>query len=298
MNRKMKLRCNAKVNLSLDVTGRRADGYHTLESIFQTISVYDILTVSVQDGSGIVLRCNVHGLPCDERNLAHRAAKAFLEATGRECRVTIDLQKHIPSGAGMGGGSADAAGVLYALNKLLDCGCSNEALRKIGIQLGADVPFILMGGTAFAEGVGEILTPLPPLPRIPMVILKGRQGISTPKAYAAIDSLEHPFHPDTQQMLRAVREKDIALLAKHCGNTFDDAVSLADVDRAKAALLADGARCAVMTGSGSAVFGIFDDLQQAEASAMKRRKEFAFSQACIMTETPFVVFEQWQEDEA
>ncbi len=296
MNRRMKLRCNAKVNLSLDVTGKRADGYHTLESIFQTISVYDILTVSVQDGSGIVLRCNVHGLPCDERNLAYRAAQAILDASGRQCRVTIDLQKHIPSGAGMGGGSADAACVLYALNTLLECGYSNEELRKIGIQLGADVPFILMGGTALAEGVGEILTPLPPLPKLPMVILKGRQGISTPKAYAAIDSLESPFHPDTQQMLRAVREQDIKLLAKHCGNTFDDAVSLADVERAKTALLADGAKCAVMTGSGSAVFGIFADMQQAEACALKRRGEFAFAQACTMTNTPFVVFEQWQED--
>ncbi len=296
MNRRMKLRCNAKVNLSLDVTGKRADGYHTLESIFQTISVYDILTVSVQDGSGIVLRCNVHGLPCDERNLAYRAAQAILDASGRQCRVIIDLQKHIPSGAGMGGGSADAACVLYALNTLLECGYSNEELRKIGIQLGADVPFILMGGTAFAEGVGEILTPLPPLPKLPMVILKGRQGISTPKAYAAIDSLESPFHPDTQQMLRAVREQDIELLAKHCGNTFDDAVSLADVERAKTALLADGAKCAVMTGSGSAVFGIFADMQQAEACALKRRGEFVFAQACTMTNTPFVVFEQWQED--
>ncbi len=286
MNRKMTLRCHAKINLSLDVTGKREDGYHTLESIFQSVTVYDILTVSVQDGSGIVLRCSVPGLPCDERNLAYRAAQAMLEASGKKCRITMHLQKHIPSGAGMGGGSADAAGVLFALNKLMDCGFSNEKLREIGIKLGADVPFLLLGGTALAQGIGEILTPLRSLPKLPVVLLKGRQGISTPKAYAAIDALEAPFHPDTAQMLRAVETQDIDLLAKHCGNTFEDAAALADVERAKAALLEDGAKCAVMTGSGSAVFGIFPDKQSADACAEKRRTEFVFAQSCITTAEP------------
>lgn len=280
MRKSMKLRCNAKINLSLDVTGKREDGYHTLESIFQSVAVYDILTVSVQTGSGIVLRCNVPALPRDARNLAYRAAQAMLEASGRECKVIIDLHKHIPSGAGMGGGSADAAGVIYALNSLLECGYSDEKLREIGLSLGADVPFLLMGGTALAQGVGEILTPLPALPELHLVILKGRQSVSTPKAYAAIDALEKPFHPDTAQMRKAIEEQDMSLLVKHCGNTFEDAVALADVERAKEALRADGAQCAVMTGSGSAVFGIFPDKQSAADCAAKRRSEFAFVQAC------------------
>lgn len=289
MERMIKLRCNAKINLSLDVTGRREDGYHTLESIFQTISVYDILSVSVKNGSGIFLTCSIAGIPKDERNLAYRAAQLMLQESGKECRVDIDLRKHIPSGAGMGGGSADAAGVIFALNKLLGCGWSNEKLREIGIQLGADVPFLLMGGTALAEGIGEILTPLQPLPELPLVILKGRQGISTPKAYAAIDSLEAPFHPDTESMRRAIAENNIVLLAKSCGNTFEDAVALADVQHAKEALLADGALCAVMTGSGSAVFGIFDDKQKAADCAKKRRGEFAFAQACETIRNSFYV---------
>lgn len=288
MAKKMKLRCNAKINLSLDVTGKREDGYHTLESIFQSVTVYDVMTVSVQNGSGITLRCNVPGLPRDERNLAYRAAQLMLEESGREVSVLIDLQKHIPSGAGMGGGSADAAGVLYALNDLLECGYSNEKLREIGIQLGADVPFILLGGTALAEGVGEKLTALNPLPELPLVILKGWQGISTPKAYVAIDTLEPPFHPDTAQMLRAVETQDINLLVQHCGNTFEDAVSLPDVARAREALLADGAACAVMTGSGSAVFGIFADEQKAMDCAVKRRREFAFAQYCRTTHSSFI----------
>ncbi len=289
MRKRMKLRCNAKINLSLDVTGKREDGYHTLESIFQSVSVYDVLTVTVQAGRGISLRCNVSGLPRDERNLAYRAAQEMLKVSGKECHVLIDLYKHIPSGAGMGGGSADAAGVIYALNELLGCGYPNEKLREIGITLGADVPFLSMGGTALAEGIGEILTPLPPLPELPLVILKGKQGISTPKAYAAIDALNDPLHPDTQRMLRAIRENDPALLAECCGNTFEAAVSLADVKRAKEALLADGAECAVMTGSGSAVFGIFSDLQKAKACAVKRRAEFAFAQSCTTVSAPFVV---------
>lgn len=286
MNQKMTIRCNAKINLSLDVTGKREDGYHTLESIFQSVTVYDILTVGVSSGSGITLRCSIPALPCDERNLAYRAAQAMLEASGKKCSVQMTLHKHIPSGAGMGGGSADAAGVLFALNKLLRCGYSNEKLREIGIKLGADVPFLLMGGTVLAEGIGEILTPLRPLPELPLVILKGRQSISTPKAYAAIDALEAPFHPDTARMLEAVETQNTALLAEHCGNTFEDAAALADVERAKAALLEDGALCAVMTGSGSAVFGIFPDQQLADACAVKRRAEFAFAQSCKTTAEP------------
>ncbi|MBQ8010227.1 MAG: 4-(cytidine 5'-diphospho)-2-C-methyl-D-erythritol kinase [Oscillospiraceae bacterium] len=282
----MTIRCNAKINLSLDVTGKREDGYHTLESIFQSVTVYDILTVGVSSGSGITLRCSIPALPCDERNLAYRAAQAMLEASGKKCSVQMTLHKHIPSGAGMGGGSADAAGVLFALNKLLRCGYSNEKLREIGIKLGADVPFLLMGGTVLAEGIGEILTPLRPLPELPLVILKGRQSISTPKAYAAIDALEAPFHPDTARMLEAVETQNTALLAEHCGNTFEDAAALADVERAKAALLEDGALCAVMTGSGSAVFGIFPDQQLADACAVKRRAEFAFAQSCKTTAEP------------
>lgn len=282
----MTLRCNAKINLSLDVTGKREDGYHTLESIFQSVAVYDILTVSVKEGSGISLHCNISALPCDERNLAYRAAQAMLEESGRKCRVQIDLYKHIPSGAGMGGGSADAAGVLFALNRMLRCGYSNEKLREIGIKLGADVPFLLMGGTVLAQGIGEILTPLKALPELPLVILKGRQSVSTPKAYAAIDALETPVHPDTAGILKAIEAQDIPLLAKHCGNTFEDAVALSDVERAKNALLEDGAECAVMTGSGSAVFGIFPDKQSADACAEKRRAEFAFAQSCLTAAEP------------
>ncbi len=285
----MKLRCAAKINLSLDVTGRRPDGYHDLESIFQTVGVYDTVCVSVGEGGGIALQCETPGVPCDARNLAWRAAEAFLQMAGITCRVEIQLEKHIPSGAGMGGGSADAAAVFFALNELLGCGCPNEKLREIGTPLGADVPFLLLGGTAYAEGIGEKLTALPALPEVPLVLLKGTQSISTPAAYRAIDGLEHPPHPATAQVLRAVREQNIPLLAESCGNLFEAVSDCEDVRRARRTLLQAGARCAVMTGSGSAVFGIFDSMEEAERCAAQAAGDFAFARAVTMTSEPFVV---------
>jgi 4-diphosphocytidyl-2-C-methyl-D-erythritol kinase len=283
----MKLRCAAKINLSLDVTGRRQDGYHTLESIFQSVSVYDILTVTAEEGSGIVLTCDIPHIPLDERNLAYKAAAAMLKAAGKNFHVRMHLEKHIPSGAGMGGGSADAAGVLYALNILTGCGFSDERLREIGVSIGADVPFLLLGGTALAEGIGEVLTPLPALKALPLVILKGTESISTPEAYRAVDSLCDPLHPDTDAMLRAIRSGNIKLLTQSCGNLFERAVNCGDVRRAEQALLEHGALCAVMTGSGSAVFGIFPDEETAYACVDAVGDAFAFAQACSTVSRPF-----------
>lgn len=282
------LQCTAKLNLTLDVTGRREDGYHTLASVFQTIGIYDTITVRTGQGSGIILHCNLPWIPCDERNLAYRAAKAFLETAGMERSVVIRLHKEIPSGAGMGGGSADAACVLYAMNELLGCGFSNEKLREIGVTLGADVPFILMGGTAYAEGIGEILTPLNPLPEIPVVVVKGTQGISTAEAYAAIDKESGLEHPDNTGMLRAIAEQNIEMTAKYCGNIFESATHCEDVTRAKQALLRHGAMQAVMTGSGSAVFGFFADMEQAKVCAVALKQEFAFASACTTVTQPFL----------
>lgn len=287
----MKIRCYAKINLSLDVTGRTENGYHELDSIFQLVSVYDILSLSVSEGEGIYLTCDTPEIPCDERNLAYKAASLLLQDSGKKARVTMHLEKHIPSGAGMGGGSADAAGVLYALNQMLDCGYSNQALRNLGVKLGADVPFFLLGGTAFAQGIGEILTPLKPWNQIPLVIVKGRKSISTPEAYRAIDRLENPVHPDTEAMLQAIAVQDKNLLCRSCANLFEFAIDCQDVVRAKSALLKHGAECAVMTGSGSAVFGIFENQESAQACADALASEFVFVQACSTEEKNFTRIE-------
>lgn len=283
----MKIKCCAKINLSLDVTGITENNYHTLESIFQLVSVYDILSLSVSDGEGIAFSCDMPGIPCDEKNLAYKAAALFLKYSGKQAQVKIDLEKHIPSGAGMGGGSADAAGVLYGLNMLLDTRYTNQELRNLGVQLGADVPFFLMGGTAFAEGIGEKLTGLKPWNALPLVILKGNESISTPEAYRAVDRLVNPVHPDTRQMLQAVEKQDRNLLCRSCVNLFESAISCEDVIRAKRALLQHGAECAVMTGSGSAVFGIFENQVSANTCAELLKQDFSFVQACQTQERNF-----------
>lgn len=288
MNKNMKLLCAAKINLSLDVTGKRSDNYHTLDSIFQTVSVYDRLEVTLTDGKGIFLECDNPTIPCHEKNLAYRAAEAFLTEAGISAGVRIRLEKHIPSGAGMGGGSADAAGVLYVLNLLTEKYYTNPELREIGVKLGADVPFLLLGGTARAQGIGEILTPLNPLPEIPLVILKGTESISTPAAYKAIDTLINPVHPDTEAILHAVDTQNMDLLSRNCSNLFETVTECEDVTRAEKKLLEYGAECAVMTGSGAAVFGIFKNPQTAQVCAETLQKEFVFAQACHTTGQAFL----------
>ena len=289
MNKKITLLCAAKINLSLDVTGKKENGYHTLDSIFQTVSVYDRLEITLTEQKGIALECDKQEIPCDERNLAYRAGEAFLKESNIQTGMHIRLEKHIPSGAGMGGGSADAAGVLYGLNVLTEKHYSNQKLREIGVALGADVPFLLLGGTAHAKGIGEELTPLKPLPELPLVIVKGTESISTPEAYQKIDSLENPEHPDIKTMLNAINRRDISLLCQSCKNLFESAVDCAEVVQAEQALIEHGAQCAVMTGSGSAVFGIFKNQESAEACAEVLKEKFEFVQACKTVKEAFLV---------
>ncbi len=294
MMRKIRLQAAAKINLSLDVTGRRPDGYHTLESIFQSVDVYDTIELTVGEGSGITLTCDAPGVPCDASNLAWRAAQAFLDAAGLQRAVAIDLHKEIPSGAGMGGGSADAAGVLWGLNTLLECGFTNEQLREIGVKLGADVPFLLLGGTALARGIGEVLVPMKNVPPLRMIIVKGEESVSTPAAYKAIDALTDPPHPDTAGMVWAIEIGDPDRLKESCGNLFEAAIDCADVERSRKRLLECGAQCAVMTGSGAAVFGIFpDDTPDSvlEQAVQTLGNEFPFARICHPVAEPFRVLE-------
>ena len=297
MKKTILINCNAKLNLSLDVTGKRPDGYHTLESIFQSVSVYDSIKISAQEGDSLTFSCNLDNIPTDEKNLAVKGALAFLQYSGKKAEISIDLQKRIPSGAGMGGGSADAAGVIHALNLLLETNYPNETLRQIGLQVGADVPFILMGGTAYVKGIGEVIQPLKALPEIPVVIVKGTESISTPMAYRAIDALESPQHPDTKAILKAIETQDIQSLCENCGNLFEQAISSDDVTRAKKRLKECGASCAVMTGSGSAVFGLFPDASQqtVQEIAEKLSKEFAFSQFAKLKSESFSVADKSEQ---
>ena len=268
----------AKLNLSLDIVGVREDGYHLLRMIMQTIDLCDQIVLERADE--ISLTCNLPELPCDERNLAVRAAHAFFERTGLPGGVRMTLDKNIPHGAGMGGGSADAAAVLKGLNELCGTDLSQQELCEIGLRLGADVPFCIVGGTQLAEGVGERLTPLPPLPDCFLLVAKPEQGVSTPEAYCAYDRLTGVLHPDTAELTGLLSRGDLSGFCARMENVLEPAVSLPEIQQIRAEMLAAGALGSRMTGSGSAVFGVFTQEQPALVCKKNLKKRFSQVYLC------------------
>lgn len=261
------LHAPAKINLTLEVTGRRADGYHTLRSVMQAVDLCDRVTVTCREQAGIELRLSDPALPTDSRNTAMRAAEVFAAQAGLPFGVTIEVDKHIPRQAGMAGGSADAAGVLAALNILTGARFSVEALCQMGVRIGADVPFCLLGGCALAEGIGEELTPVPGLPDMPIVVVKPPVGVSTAEAYQRVDGAVLTDRPDTDGMLCALRAGDGAAIGAALGNVFETAMALPEVAAIREAMAAHRPLGSRMTGSGSAVFALFDGEAPALACA-------------------------------
>ena len=258
------LKVPAKVNLSLDITGKRADGYHTLRSIFQTVSVYDMLTIrKVGADTPFSLSCNVEGIPCDARNLVTKAAMALLGDA--PCGIAMHLEKQIPSQAGMGGGSADCAAALLGLRALLSLPVSDAQLHTIAAKLGADVPFFLMGGTVLAEGIGERLTPLAAPPARILVLAKGNEGVSTPQAYGRIDHLAAPPKPSTDAVLQQLYQEPTDLFPV-CANAFDAVTDLEEIRQIRTIMLQHHAN-PVLSGSGAAVFCGFASQTEAHACA-------------------------------
>lgn len=268
----------AKLNLTLDVLGVREDGYHDLEMVMQSVSLYDSVAVRIGCGGGISCISNILYIPNDERNIAVKAARAFLDATGIDCGgVAIAVEKRIPSSAGMAGGSADGAAVLRLLNELCSFPLSDEELCAVGLTVGADVPFCLMGGTVLACAKGEVMTDLSALPECFFVIAKPARGMSTKAVFAEIDN--HPIekHPNTKAMLSAMENGDIPSVAANVYNVFEPVVSaeVRDIAHIKDVLLDGGALSAAMTGSGSAVFGMFANCRQAENVKRKLGRRYA-----------------------
>lgn len=271
----------AKINLGLDVVGTRADGYHLLETVFQAVSIADTVTVSLIEQPRIALTCDHNAVPCNPKNIAWKAAQRFLEAAKITAGVQIHIAKRIPMEAGMGGGSTDGAAVLLALQELTQQALSKETLFSIAVSLGADVPFFLLGGTAYAAGIGEVLEPLPPFSAAHLVIAKGTAGVSTAAAYQEIDALEQPAHPPVQQLRQALEHgAGAAEIAPLCGNLFESAVHLDEVSEIRKSMLENGAYCSVMTGSGAAVFGLFPDADTAEQACAQLKKQAAFAEVC------------------
>lgn len=268
----MEVYANAKINLSLDVLGIREDGYHEVETLMQSIGLNDRITLKPQK-NGITLRTNRPYLPCDERNLAFRAAALFFEESGIASGVSIDIWKKIPVSAGLAGGSTDAAAVLSGLNRMFKAGFSRRRLCEIGAKLGSDVPFCLIGGTALAVGRGEQIRRLPSLPRTYLVLIKPSIGISTPRIYRELDQREILVHPDTQKLIACIKEKDVASVASHMVNVLEPVCESIEprIGALRKSLMELGALGAQMSGSGPTVFGIFKSYEAAEAAAAHLR---------------------------
>lgn len=263
----MEIKTHAKINLSLDVTGKREDGYHLLKMVMQSIELHDRVTLE-PGGVGIRLTCNLPYVPLNDKNIAWQAASRFLSYNGIRDGMAIHLDKSIPVGAGLAGGSSNAAGILLALNSMYGTPMSLPELQDMGLTLGADVPFTMQGGTALCEGIGEIITPLPDFSGITVLLVKPSFGVSTKKIFSAFKLEKVRRHPRTGQVIRGIRQKDLLRVSKNLGNILEN-VTLnfhPELHRIKSELKAKGALGSLMTGSGPTVFGIFDDEEKARAA--------------------------------
>lgn len=267
----------AKINISLDVTARRPDGYHDMLMVMQTVSLCDDIRVTLTPEKPSRAECNLRFVPSDSRNLAVRAADVFFAEAGIEnMGAHIKMQKHIPVGAGMAGGSSDAAAVLRALDKLCGTALGCERLEQIAAKIGSDVAFCVAGGTQLASGRGEVLSPLPPLPDCTLVICKPDFSVSTPELFRKLDSVKLRCHPDTQGIVELLREGDLPKIARRMYNVFEDVPDRRhnEIAAIKGQMLDAGALGSVMTGTGSAVFGIFADPADAENCAKTLRRDY------------------------
>ena len=258
--KKIVLEAAAKLNLSLDITGIREDGYHLLDSVMQSIGLYDKV-ILVKTESGVSLTVDNPNIPSDNKNTAYKAAEVFFAETGILGGVEISIEKNIPFFAGMGGGSADAAAVIVGLNELYETNLPVERLQELGLKVGADVPFCIVGGTARVRGIGEIVEPLTNLDSALFVVVMPKdKGISTKEAYGRYDKLGAKKSPNTEKILKAIRDENTSELYDNMYNVLEEVASLSEVKIIKEELLEWGAHVAMMTGSGAAVFGMFDSL--------------------------------------
>ena len=256
----------AKVNLTLDVLGKRPDGFHDLQSVMQTISIRDDVELDIDTGKPWTLSCSAEGIPEDDRNLAWKAAKVFCDKLGKDpSGLSIRITKRIPSGAGLGGGSADAAAVLRALNRFYDSPLSVFALAELGAQVGSDVPFCTLTGTAMVEGRGERLRPLPPMPDCTFVVCKPDFSVSTPELYRKLDTVAIPVRPNNRAMESALVAGDLQAVADQVYNVFDPVVTAEhlELNYIKSICNSYGSLGQQMTGSGSAVFAIMPSFEYA-----------------------------------
>lgn len=277
MTDRIKVFTPAKINLTLDITSRLENGYHTLESVFQSVSLYDEIDIALCDRNISVICDN--GVSGGKKNICWKAAKIMLDKSNSICGVKINIKKQIPSRAGLGGGSSDAAAVLRAMNNLLNMGLNNDELRSIGKQLGADVPFFISGGTAYVTGIGDIIKDAPPMPNVHIVIAKPKASVPTPLAYKRIDESESIIHGDINAVLSALEQGDMNALAKSCINSFESVTDISDIFDIKQIMNQNGAILSLMSGSGSSVFGLFE-CEISAKKCLKLLSKYPFAKIC------------------
>ena len=268
---KLELKALGKINLGLDVLGRRENGYHDVRMVMQTLYLYDNVTLQKKSAPGIEIDSNLFYLPNDEDNIAWKAAKLLIDEFDIKDGIRIHLDKHIPVAAGMAGGSSNAAAVLYGMNQMFRLGLSQKELMERGVKLGADVPYCIMRGTVLAEGIGEKLTPLPPMPKCQILIAKPPISVSTKMVYEKLDSCEIKEHPGIDGILDGLKNQDLEQVAASLGNVLEKVTVEAYpvIAQIKECMMEAGALGAMMSGSGPTVFGIFRDRRTAKEAFTK-----------------------------
>lgn len=270
----MRLRAMAKINLGLDVIRKRDDGYHEVRMIMQTIKMYDVLDIRKKKTQGISLSTNLPYVPSDEKNLVYKAAKLLMDEFDIKEGISMRLFKFVPVAAGMAGGSSDAAAAFVGVNRLFRLGLSQEELMERAVQIGADVPYCIMRGTALAEGIGEKLTPLPAMPEGYVLIGKPGINVSTKTAYENLNLAAIEQHPDIDGMIRDIRNKDLYSMTEKMVNVFEPGLmkKYPVIQEIRDFMEEKGALKAMMSGSGPTVFGIFDSKEKMNAAASALKK--------------------------
>lgn len=277
------LKARGKINLTLDVVGKRDNGYHDLRMIMQTINLYDTITIKKTKTPGIRINNNLAWLPKDDRNITYKAAEHFLQEAQITNGVYIDIFKRIPVAAGLAGGSSDAAAVLVGLNKLFETHFTKKKLMEIGLKIGADVPFCILRGTALAEGIGEVLTPLPSLPTMHILLAKPNISVSTASVYKALKVDEIQKHPQTDAYVDAIKARDMQFITQHMENVLEDVTVKMhpQIEEIKQDMLKYGALGSMMSGSGPTVFGIFPNRYKATVAAEYFKNQYGLREVHV-----------------
>lgn len=279
------LKGRAKINLTLDVVGKRENGYHDLEMIMQSINLYDTIYIRKTKMPGVRLKSNYSWLPINEKNIAYKAATLFFKETGINGGVAIEITKRIPVAAGLAGGSTDAAATLVGLNRIYETGLSREQLMEMGLKLGADVPFCIARGTMLAEGIGEELTPLVAMPYTYLVLVKPPISASTAVVYKNLDINNIKRHPDTQTVIKALEQGNVQEIAKNMANVLEEVTigMYPEIEDIKQDLMKHGAMGSMMSGSGSAVFGLFETKEAAIKASKYFKNQLGMREVYVTT---------------